>query len=519
MKKIITLILTIIITISISGCNNASQSSSESYESTKETVADEKPKQSFLDFNKEMNIENPVTYDKNGLKFTAVSLEYLEDGGTPVPMSENRLRESYMDNFGGIDGYVEFCVKIENSSGKDLYQSDIFVINGITIPCELYNGGVGGAVGAITFSTDSNVKSNSHEITYSIRYADLIFLGIHEISDIQILWYYGKNGPMGFHIEGTTGFMKTKVTNSNTHDDNTNYYQKNLADFAAAAELKIVDYSNTPYTFENGIKVLSTTLIDTGAKTSESDRHKYDYGEWITDVWLELENTSKETWEIEPNTKILNDQSELVFEGVRYIAPLRIGPGKKTVLKLRFAVEDRTYKGILLRLNQKRIQHSAYDGYTDPTNDFYSSILIGLPNTADSEYKFKGTEIYNKNGIEVSAKPVIDVEFRDVDVYFFIKSDKLSKHPLEITSFSINGKTSRYTDSVDVEETLFVYGNKSYVIVQVCDSLLASDIVPVKSTTVKGTINGDQFTAEFTNKDAIYRKDGMLFPLSFLAQE
>lgn len=485
----------------MTACGDASKSSLGSYESDNETASDENSKQSFLDFNRDMTIENPVMYDKDGLKITAKSLEFVEKSQS----TQNPVREGYFAKWEDSVDHIRLVITIENSMGKDLEGPIALIINGITIPNDCFYAKIPDSLHSPTVS---NVKTEAN-VEYIIPYANLIFLGINEISDIQTLWYYGKSGPMGFSYQGDTGLVQVKTTNYKSPDYSTNRYQKNIADFADAADFNILSYSNNPYTLEKGIKILSTTLTETGEKGVNPISKQE---EWITEFWIELENTSEIKYEIfTTGIFIVNNQSEVV-DVDHYISSCCdaiIYPGEKTVIKRTVFTKDRMFKGASIDLVGEAVNHYA----DDPENFFSSTIIVDVPNTTDSEYEFKGKEVYNKSGVKVLAKYY---EFPGLygDVLLFVKSENPTKSPLKATSMLVNGKANQWGYQPNIMEILFVSGNKTYMAGRVSETLREQVLNNIKFS---GTVNGDAFTANFSKEDEKYKFNSLHF--AFIVQE
>lgn len=406
--RIFSTLLAISLLITLPACgsgdmsagSSGSRSSDESNVSANASANDSLPQSDEpLDlFNVNAVLAETVLLDEGGVKITATGLTYT----------------AYS---------VDLELIIENNSGKDLS----FVSGSLGYSCNSVNGYM---VNDGYLNCDvADGKKAVDSISFS--YDALMPYGIYEIADMEI----------GFSMTDEkydtvySGPRQLKTSVFDTHDYSTDHYQEIITSEAAmtAYGYEMVYFSqNIPYD-KNGIKLLSG-----GVLTNQN-------GETV--LLLELENTTDEmvhlsTSDIALNGLLLNSSTwsnDAINAGKRGIVTVELSSVLDPAYWSVYGITDVCSIGLSLgQRNEEGIKIAA---------ETPIEIII---TDEGAVFDVSGTEVYNKNGLRIVTKAVLEgtAAYSD-DLYVLLLAENNSGKTLTIgdmyDSLSVNGFMTDYS--------------------------------------------------------------------------
>lgn len=347
------------------------------------------------EFDKTATINRTVLLEKDGVKITAIGLEYDYD--------------------------IELEIAIENNSGKNLS----FSTEGNSINGYMTTGGHTG------FNVADGEKQKE---IINFEYDSLMRYGINEISDIEIGLKISDED--GNSVYSRLQQIKTSIYDSHNYEKE--YYQDTILSEEAmnAFDYEMMYFSKENLYDEKGIKLLSSGLM----KDSKGNPV----------LLLEFSNTTEKTVSISVYDVAYND---LVAESGIWEMEL-INPGKKCVIEINpeyniFSIPQfwevsgiNDIESVSLTLKQGSEDGAGIKGREVP-------IKINVPDVK-AEYDRTGSEVYNSNGIRIVYKAIKENPYEyssDVNVFLLAETD--SNDMLQICdvegSLSINGVRTEYS--------------------------------------------------------------------------
>lgn len=396
--RIFPTLLAISLLITLPACGN--RSSDESNVSANASANDSLPQSDEpLDlFNVNAVLAETVLLDEGGVKITATGLTYT----------------AYS---------VDLELIIENNSGKDLS----FVSGSLGYSCNSVNGYMVND-GYLNCDVAAGKKAMD---SISFSYDALMPYGIHEIADMEI----------GFSMTDEkydtvySGPRQLKTSAFDTHDYSTDHYQEIITSEAAmtAYGYEMVYFSqDIPYD-QNGIKLLSG-----GVLTNQN-------GETV--LLLELENTTDEMVHLSTSDIILNGlllnsstwSNDAINAGKRGIVTVELSSVLDPAYWSVYGITDVCSIGLSLgQRNEEGIEIAAE-----------TPIEITITDEG-AVFDVSGTEVYNKNGLRIVTKAVLEgtVAYSD-DLYVLLLAENNSGKTLTIgdmyDSLSVNGFMTDYS--------------------------------------------------------------------------
>ena len=398
--KWLSLLLAAALAVSLSACSPSDSGTSDLSQSASGGTSSGSaaaPQQSLGEFRTDATLEETVMLDEGGVKITATGLIY----------------SSYA---------AELDLTIENNSGKDLS----FISGSMGYSCNSVNGFMVDD-GYLNCDVANGKKANG---TIRFSYDSLMLYGIDEIADLEI----GFDMSDDDYNHTYSGPIQLKTSAYETHDYSTDHYQETITSGAAMSTYgyEMLRFSQDPLYDRNGVKLLSSGVM----KNSDGS----------TALLLELQNTT--------DSMVYVSASDIAINGLT-VEPSTwssdaVNPGKCRIVDVQLSsvLDPETWDvygigevgSVSVTLGQKNGEGREIAPKT--------SIEIVVPGV-NAGYDATGTEIYNKDGLRIIAKAVMEdsADFSD-EMYMYLLAENQSGKTLTIGdqygSLSVNGYMTDY---------------------------------------------------------------------------
>lgn len=408
MKKIITLLSILLLVFGLAACGGKAEQPGDSPDDSQQ-INTENPEEESSDqpddshetlgmFRKNATLEETVLVDEEGVKITATGLNYT--------------------NYS-----VELELIIENNSGRDLS----FISGSLGYSCNSVNGYMVND-GYLNCEVINGKKANE---SISFGYDGLMLYGIDEIADMEI-GFDVSDGDFN-HTYFTPRQVKTSAFDA--HDYSKDCYQETIASPAA---MNTYDYDVTCFSQDalyevNGVKLLSSGVIIN--RDGESA------------LLLELENTTSDMVYVTASDLALNG---LVVESA-VCASSAIIPGRRAILDIKLSsVLDPEYWSVygIQEIGSISLSLSQYNPDGNETAE-KASVEVLVPGVK-AEYDGAGSEVYNKNGLRIVAKTILEASSEySSGMHVLLFAENKSGKTLSIEdvygSLSVNGFMADYS--------------------------------------------------------------------------
>ena len=357
--KWLSLLLAAALAVSLSACSSSDSGTSDLSQSASGGTSSgsaAESQQSLGEFRTDATLEETVMLDEGGVKITATGLIY----------------SSYA---------AELDLTIENNSGKDLS----FISGSMGYSCNSVNGFMVDD-GYLNCDVANGKKANG---TIKFSYDSLMLYGIDEIADLEIGFDMSDDN----YNHTYSGPIQLKTSAYETHDYSTDHYQETITSGAAMSTYgyEMLHFSQDPLYDRNGVKLLSSGVM----KNSDGS----------TALLLELQNTT--------DSMVYVSTSDIAINGLT-VEPSTwssdaVNPGKCRIVDVQlssvldpeiwdiYGIGD--VGSVSVTLGQKNGEGREIAPKTP--------IEIVVPG-ANAGYDAAGTEAYNKDGLRIIAKAVME---------------------------------------------------------------------------------------------------------------
>ena len=398
--KLLPVLLILVMLASLAACGGPDKTGQGGAEGSPKEEKLQKSNETLEPFRKEATLTETVMMDEGGVKITATGLTYTESS-------------------------ADLAITIENNSGKDLS----FISGSLGYSCNSVNGYMVND-GYLNCDVLNGTVAND---VISFSYDTLMLYGINEIADIEI----------GFDISdadyNSIYFNSPPIHTSafQGHDYETDHYQQTITSQAAmnTYNYEMIHFSQEPLYAQQGVELLSSSVI------VNQD------GE--TALLLELENTGDKMVYVSTSDIGINGLTATTF----LWSSSAVAPGKRCIVDVQLdKVLEPSWQSVygIDEIGEISLSIGLMDEQWMNVAE-KMPVEIAIPSVKAS-FDDKGTEVYNKNGLRMVAKTVLqDDSDYSSDCHVLLLMENNSGNTLDIRdvpdSLSVNGMMSDYSFS------------------------------------------------------------------------
>lgn len=398
--KLLSLLLMLVMLASLAACGGPDQAGQGGAEGSPKEEKLQKSSETLEPFRKEATLTETVMLDEGGVKVTATGLAYTESS-------------------------ADLAITIENNSGKDLS----FTSGSLGYSCNSVNGYMV-SDGYLNCDVLNGTVAND---VISFSYDTLMLYGINEIADMEI----------GFDIKdadyNSIYFNSPPIYTSafEGHDYETDHYQQTITSQASmnTYNYEMIHFSQEPLYAQQGVELLSSGVM----VNQDGERA----------LLLEMENTGDKT--------VYIATSDIGINGLTATTSLwsssAVAPGKRCIVDVQLdKVLEPSWQSVygVDEIGEISLSIGLMDeNWTEVAEKVPVEIAIpGVKSSFDDE----GTEVYNKNGLRMVAKTVLqDDSDYSSDCYVLLLLENNSGKIIDIQdvpgSLAVNGMMSDYSFS------------------------------------------------------------------------